>query len=302
MSKFRKSRFGNPSAGLNYTPTVSRALLDESEQAEDDAWDELDAVPRPSESDLPLPLVTMADGADGAQDDAPATPEPPRIPRDSLALGELESVPPVPASPSAVAPARSQAPESGPSRVAMIADEHPLWAEARAKLQAAQHEAAAELLDRLCLEQPSHEQARATALRVSVSLNRLERVGVHAAWLLKSQLQSGRTADACMIYQQLRKALPQLAWPEVALVAALSAADATSSGALVLDATNLLIKQHAQSPQAPKALLLSAKHQLLANAVDAATQTLRYLVASYPDDDAAEPARKKLAELTQTRA
>jgi len=307
INRTRKSRFGgDPGSRLTYTPTVSRALIvdtSESEPAPDpgrltpsdfvpagrDSWDEAEHIPSAGDSDLPLPLVTQHDG-----DDAPMR-EVQRMPRDSLDLGS-DSIVPLPI-PESIVPEAPDAPQSMPARAALVASEHPLWVQARTLLAAEQRDAAADVLERLCIEQPSHEPARSAVLQLSIVLGRLERVGVHTAWLLRGQLQSERAADACLTYQKVRSALPSAPLPEGVLVAALSAADVTGAGPVVLDATNMLIKLHAASPQTPRALLLAAKHQLGSGSLEAAVQTLRYLVASYPSDGAAEPARRKLAEL-----
>lgn len=315
MNRFRKSRFGDDAASrVSYTPTVSRALISEEEPelteerltpsdfvpAGRESWDELEHLPMPADSELPLPLVTQVDG------DEPAANGPVllRVPRDSLDLGAPESFAPLPLPesmpPDSLALEPDSEPETGEERVAVVASEHALWTEARALLASGQHEATADVLERLCIEVPNHEPARSALLRICVMLKRVERVGLHTAWLMRGHLQSDRAADACATYQHVRAELPDAPLPEIVLVVALTAADATGQGPIVLDATNLLLKYYGTSVQAPKALLIAAKHQLMSSANEAAIQTLRYLVASYPLDPAAEPARRKLAELGQS--
>jgi len=306
INRTRKSRFGaDPAARLSYTPTVSRALIEDTTELEitgqedrltpsdfvpagRDSWDEVEHIPAAADSDLPLPMVTQVDG------DVAVMRSVPRMPRDSLDLGS-DSIVPLPI-PDSLAP-EPMAVESTPARSALVANEHPMWTQARTLLASEQRDAAADVLERLCIEQPNHEQARTALLQLSIILGRQERVGVHTAWLLRGQLQSERAADACLTYQKVRAALPSAALPEGVLVAALSAADVTGAGAVVLDATNMLIKLHGASPQTPRALLLAAKHQFVSGANEAGVQTLRYLVANYPEDGAADPARRKLAEL-----
>ncbi len=282
-------------------PTVSRALIEESdaEQAEQvevvpsdfvpasrESWEDLDHLPMPGDSDLPLPMTTHVDGDDGQ-------PFAPRMPRNSLDLGS-DSMVPLPL-PDSEIPAAPSAPQAGPS--ARAPDEHPLWTQARSYLASENHGAAADVLERLCTEQTGHEKARTALVQLSLMLGRHDRVGVHTAWLLKGQLDAHRGAEVCQTYQRVRSAAPSLVLPEVALLAALSAADAIGAGPVVLDATNMLLKHHAASPHGPRSLLIVAKHQFMAGANDSAVQTLRYLVATFPRDIAAEPARRKLAEL-----
>ncbi len=301
----RKSRFGADSPRHSYTPTVSRALIEDTSELDSvpavdrltpsdfvpagrDSWDDVGQIPAAGDSDLPLPPATQNDA------DVVGMRGMPRMPRDSLDLGS-DSIIPLPM-PDSLVP-EPMAVESTPVRAALVASEHPMWTRARTLLGAEQRDAAADVLERLCLEQPNHEPARAALLHLSIMLGRYERVGVHTAWLLRGQLQSERAVDACLTYQKVRTALPSAPLPEGVLVAALSAADATGSGAVVLDATNMLLKLHAASPQTPRALLVAAKHQFMSGANEAGVQTLRFLVANYPQDGAADPARRKLAEL-----
>ncbi len=313
MNRFRKSRFGDePSTRVSYTPSVSRALLDEADlepgptldrqtpsdffPAQRESWDDIEQLPMPGDSELPLPLVTQADSDESPHSVAPVQ----RVPRDSLDLGSADSFAPMPLPESVPPDSLEFEPEQTPDRFAVMpdaSDEHPLWTEARALLAAEQRDATADVLERLCIEQPNHEPARSALLRICLMLGRVDRVALHTAWLMRAQLQSGRSAEACATYQHVRAALPGAVWPEIMLVMALSAADATGAGPIVLDATNLVLKHYATSAHAPKALLMAAKHQLMSSAQPAAIQTLHFLVANYPHDPAAEPARRKLVEL-----
>ncbi len=188
--------------------------------------------------------------------------------------------------PSSEPPARSS------GRAATFGGEQALWMAGLGLL-----DSAADTLERLCLEQPHHEPARTILLQLCIALGRNDRVGVHTAWLLRGHLRSGRSSDACKTYEGVRAALPSLTLPEVVLVAALTAADETSARSVVFDSTNVLVARYPESPQTPRALLVCAKHQLMSGAPEPATQTLRYLVSTYPKDVAAGPARRKLAEL-----
>jgi len=187
--------------------------------------------------------------------------------------------------------------ESSDPVKAMASIEHPLWLEARRLLALDQRNAAADRLEQLCLQQPHHERGRAALLRTCIMVGRYERVGVHLAWTLRSQLRVGRLADACAAYQHVRTVLPSLVLSEVVLVAVLSAADAAPNSQVVLDAASMLLKHHGDSSQMPTALLLCAKHQCMAGATRAGARTLQHLLANYPGHPAAEAARRELAEL-----
>jgi hypothetical protein len=181
------------------------------------------------------------------------------------------------------------------SRASLVAKEHPLWTLSKMSLAAGDLEDALGTLEQLFKVEPDHELARAEAFRVAVQLQKSELSAPHGLFLLVHYAQTGRVAEACAVYRTLRLIAAPL--DEGCLLSAIMAADASGDAALVLEATNLLLKGFPGCAQTPRALLLTAKHQLLAGARDAAKNTLNYLVNAFPNDPAAAPARRKLAEL-----
>jgi hypothetical protein len=293
--------------GFAYMPTVVRAALTEEGEAPEndaashsDSWDGFDIPP---DEDCEDP----ADFADLASDENIGLPVSERalsmrepVPDDVALHTVMRSLAPVPMPsmpvPSAVLSSFPPA-ERNVTRASSFMKEHPLWSLAQMSIALNKRDDALGALEQLYVQDPSHELGRMELFRLSAELENVALVAQHASWAVMQYAQAGRHEEACLIYRGVRSTFMDVSFSEDALAEVLRAADASEDGALVLDATNLLLRLSPRGQHTPRALLTTAKHQLLAGADDAAVNTLRYLVGSHPADPAAEPARRKLAEL-----
>jgi hypothetical protein len=312
MSKFdqrrrtRSSHIGSAN-GFAYMPTVVRTALNEEALSTDtpaappaehsDSWEGFD-IPADEEDDLPFPDLGL-DGDTG--DRVSSTPREPFM--QSTSQVELHAVmrslapAPLPSMPVPSAILSSFPPAESPStRASTVMKDHPLWSIAQMSIALNKKDDALGALEQLYLQDPNHESGRMELFRLAAELERHPLVAAHASWALSQYTDSGRHEEACLIYRGVRTTFAEVVFTEDALVAILRSADANQEGALVLDATNLLLRLAPQGPHTARALLTTAKHQLLAGAEEAAINTLKYLIGSHPSDPAAEPARRKLAE------
>lgn len=313
MSKFdqrRRSRHSHVGSanGFAYMPTVVRtALSEESPTVENDvaptsehseSWDGFD-IPPDDDDDLPT-LDLGVDGNSGERESPTPLAAAIQLAPDvalhtvmrSIAPGPLPSMP----VPSAVLSSFPPA-EAATTRASSFMKEHPLWSLAQMSIALNKKEDALGALEQLYIQDPNHELGRMELFRLSAELERESAVAAHASWAVIQYAESGRHGEACLIYRGVRTTFADVVFSEEALAEVLRSADASEDGALVLDATNLLLRLSPHGRHTPRALLTTAKHQILAGVEDAAINTLKYLVGSHPDDPAAEPARRKLAEL-----
>ncbi len=170
---------------------------------------------------------------------------------------------------------------------------------ARALLGAGRLREALPLLTRSLVVQPDDFACRAMLLVTCIGLRQGAHVAPHANWLIARFAREDRDPSTCDVYARILAAGLDVSLEESSLLAVVAAAGRANQGALVIAATNQLLRQYPESFGLPSALLVSAEHQAAVGRLDLARRTLEHVRDQYPMSMSASQAEERLRKLSR---
>jgi hypothetical protein len=293
MAKFepRPPRMSVPSAQRPArTYVVQAAVVDR------DAWRDMpnlpDRPPLAEDEALPLPSDEYDPTETGTHRVAMAPPVP-RGRAVPASTAVIEKQPEM----------REPEPDARPTPVAEHIARAPLASDkltqARTLLGAGRLQEALALLRRAATEQPEDLACRAMLLVTCIGLRQAALVKPHADWLIARFAHADQDPSVCDVYARILAAGLDVSLEEASLLAVVAAAGRAQQGALVIAATNQLLRLYPGSFGLPTALLAAAQHQVAVGRLDLARRTLEHVRDQYPMSLSAFQAEERLRKLSR---